>query len=629
MRIVISKADGGIESIKIKGIEVLRQPLSVESPFLSGQLPKAPARTVIGDRSASAIRILSTREYKEVHQITQFTFNDATLLIEVTLTNRMRIDKEIRTDYRILFSDDIQNIFFPDGKDVRSAQKPGKEFLIYRKDLAVPLTALYGNADGPGLSIYSPFEIRKPMLKFLRDERSMIVSYQNLRLTGGGSLKTAIGIVPHGGDWRPGLEALLEMYPQYFYPAVDATLEGEGWYYLSDAFDGEQRIKELRASRVTWTELHGHFPFYGLYMPDVSEWGIIFDSGEYSLNDWNAGSGRKTNNYARMKATIDTWHKHGIQVYLYFQCFEAWHEYAEKYFGTSVARDEYGNPLPAWKFTHLMNPFPGGAWGKHIEHQVRELLRRYPAVDGIFYDRMDYWHTDFSHDDGITMVKNKKAYTLAFAQQEINEVIFEILHEANKGVWGNGPASIELCKNLDGVMAERYASNLFRLQYLAVARPFIFLAYDRQPRETEEKLKNALLCGAFPSVTYGDVQCQQIDAKYRPLFDILKSRKWVLTEHALELPDRLRGNIFQTPDGDYVVVIVDPEASQLAAMKPMLNVPVVVRIPLAAQIRYAYLLSADWPSRHELTLTKRGGSIHLSLPKHLTASAVLLTNTKQ
>jgi len=629
MKVHISKSLGEVSSIEIKGKQAVLNPLRIETYLADGQTQESVQRTIMESRTTTGICVRSTKEYAHFHQTTRFMIDDQGLLIEVTLKGNTSYNLEARVDYRQPLSGHIDKVFFPDGKETRPNKRTLKEFLVYRKDFAVPFAAFYSNASDVGFSIYAPFEIRKPMLKFFLDNGSVIISYQNLRLSGTQSVRTAIGIIPHGNDWRPGLKVLLERYPDYFNPAVNITNDGEGWYYLADAFDNEQKIKELQQRNVTWTELHGHFPFYGLYLPDRNEWGIIFDSGDHSFDDWIRGSGRYKNSYARMSATIEMWHKYNIQVYLYFQCFEAWYQYAQKYFETSIARDEYGNPLPAWDFTHLMNPDPAGLWGKHIEQQINELLRRYPAVDGIFYDRMDYWHDDYGHDDGSTMVDNKTAYTLAFAQQRINDVIFNTLHKANKGVWGNGPAGIELCKNLDGIMAERYPSNLFRLQYLAVTRPIIYLAYDRQPEETEAKLKNALLCGAFPSVTYGDIQCKQLDERYKPLFDLLKNRTWVLEAHAVEAPSTMLSNIFQTPHRDYVVVLVNPKKNLPAEGRVVSTIRVKVRVQDTKKIMHVYLISADWTGTRELDFRKNTEGITVEVPEPSTALALLFTEKKR
>jgi hypothetical protein len=276
-----------------------------------------------------------------------------------------------------------------------------------------------------------------------------------------------------------------------------------------------------------------------------------------------------------------------------------------------------------------MNPDLKGKWGKYIIQQAKDVLKKYPEVDGIFYDRMDYWNYDFAHNDGITMIDNKPAYMLGFALEKINKKIFDIFHKSGKAIWGNDPTSIEVCKNLDGIMAEGSLRNLYKLQYLALVRPLIYLPYDKTPKETEEKLKHSLVCGAFPSITYGGEECQKLDEKYRPLFELMRNRKWVLTSNPIEVPERFMANIFQIPDSNYVAVIISPEKSQLVAHPYEYNIPVRINLPDAKVIKYAYLLSGDWDGIVILNFKKEDNSINISIPKHLSTSVIYLSRKEE
>jgi len=276
-----------------------------------------------------------------------------------------------------------------------------------------------------------------------------------------------------------------------------------------------------------------------------------------------------------------------------------------------------------------MNPDPQNQWGQHIIGQATEIIKKYPEIDGIFYDRMDYKDYDYAHSDGITMLNHRPAYMLGFAQERINEILFDLFHRNMKCIWGNGPTSIEVCKNLDGIMAERKLSYLFKIQYLGCARPIIFLPYDNSPYDTEEKLKNALLCGAFPSTTYGGEACKVLEKKHSPLFDLIKGKKWVLTANPLEIMPEHRGNIFRTPEGDYVIVIVSPNKSQLTPHPYEYNIPITINVPDAYNIEHGYILSGDWQGVNSLTFRKTRSRISVVLPYHLSTSVLYLTKTRK
>jgi hypothetical protein len=330
-----------------------------------------------------------------------------------------------------------------------------------------------------------------------------------------------------------------------------------------------------------------------------------------------------------MRKFIQLWHKHGIQVYLYYQSAEAWHQYAKKYFAEDIAVDRKGIPLRAHLFTHLMNPDPNGDWGKYIIAQARKILRTFPDIDGIFYDRIDYKDYDFGHDDGITMIDDRPAYMLGFGQEKINAILFDLFHKKGKAIWGNVPTSIEVCKDIDGIMAEKNLRYLQKLQYLGLARPIIYLPYDGLPFETEEKLKNALVYGATIAVSYGGKDVQKIESKYKPIFQLLKKRTWVFNASCLTMPEGLNGNIYRTPDSNYVVAIVSPDKYQVKNHPFEYNIPMTVDIEDGEQIKYAYLLSGDWRGVNRIAVEKEGSKLRIMLPYHLTTSVIYLTKKEE
>jgi hypothetical protein len=420
-----------------------------------------------------------------------------------------------------------------------------------------------------------------------------------------------------------------QRYPDYFYPVSQVVLDGEGWYIMGWPYTSEQRMQDAQQRGVTWEEFHSHFPFYGLYAPeDREEWKLIIDCDDFTLAQWegsNIPCEIPTNSYANTRKMIDLWHKYGIQSYIYFQSFESWHQYSEEYFPEDIAKNANGDNLPAWKYCTLMNPDPGSEWGKHIISQIEKLMNEYSAVDGIFYDRDDYRDYDYAHDDDVTMIGGDAVYMLGFAQEKINEYVVNEVHNRGKGVWTNGPTSIEVCKGMDGIMSENLQQATY-LQYLGIAhRPLILLPYDKSPEDTELKLKIALYTGHFPSITYGDTECQRLDNRYHLLFFHYKGKEWVLYPGVLQLPVGLKGNIFQTPDEDYLVALVDMNKSQLASDPFSYDLEVKVRVPDYSEIRYCYLLSGDYLGVSQLPYLIDGEVTRVNVPAHMVSSLLLLS----
>lgn len=629
IEVSISKTSGMIRSIIIGNHNVLQKPCSVQFDEQSHKTNAQVRLTTMQDDYPESATVTFTTQYNSLSVQYQYTIDTLAVRWDVTVTNSTHAEKEERIDFILPVSRSMEQYFHSGLSEPRAVDAATDIFLTYRQDCYIPMITGFSVRKNYGLSVIAPFEIRKPGVTFSITNTNFAVSYHHLLLSTKKEVTVGLYIVPHAGCWRPGLRFALRTYPEYFHPAVEKTNNSEGWFYLAYPSVRTSKVNTLSNRGVTWIELHEYFPFYGLYAPEQQTWGIILDSDEVSLSRWENGAGEKQNSYKNMATLIDLFHTYGIQVYLYMQSAEAWQQFSSTRFPNDIARNAAGVPLPAWKFTNLMNPDPEHQWGQHIIAQAKRILEKYPDVDGIFYDRMDYWDYDFAHADGVTMVDSKPAYMLGFAQEQMSEVLFKFWHQHDKGIWGNGPTSIEVCKNLDGIMAERSPITLEKLQYLCLARPLIYLAYDGEPRATEEKLKNALLHGAFPSISYGDTSCYSLEDKYRHLFECTKNRKWVLTPNPVEVPYSYRGNIFRSPNGDYSVVIVSPEKSQLRSHPFAYNIPITVTIPDANEIENAYLIAGDWSGFNAITFRKAGNSLNMLLPYHLSSSIVYLKRNKR
>ncbi len=625
----ISKKTGNITAIIAEGKNLLSQESTVDINIHSKKSEGKIVEIDCKDNYPQFARVYIKQEWREAFLEHQFIIDSLALRWQVEIFCKSNVEQEVFLNFKIPAVKKMSHLFYPAQDTVFSINKISTQIRTYRRSFLIPIFCVYNSEEDYGLSIIAPFEISKPSLTFSADKENLIVTYNHLRLTENRKIKVAIYVVPHEGGWRPGLNFLLNKYPEYFYPAVENTKIGEGWYYLGNPFDNKNKIMQLKNHGVKWIELHGHFPFYGLYTPKQKDWGIIMNSDKISLNNWEKGVGKKSNSYKNMQNLINLWHKYGIQVYLYFQSFEAWHQYAEKYFAVDIARNKWNRPHSAWKLCNLMNPDPMSKWGKYIIGQAKDLIEKYPMIDGVFYDRMDYWEYDFAHDDGITMIDDKSAYMLGFALEKINETIFDIFHKNKKGIWGNNPTSIEVCKNLDGIMAEIHPSALCKIQYLGLVKPIIFLTKDRTPKETQEKLKYALLYGAYPSITFGDVKCQKLDEKYVSLFDLIKNRKWVLSKNPIEIPEGFRGNIFRTPTGDYVAIIISPVKSQLIPHPFEYEIPIIINIPDADEIKHVYLLSGDWSGVNTIDFKRKKTALKINLPYHLSCSSILLSKKRK
>ena len=467
---------------------------------------------------------------------------------------------------------------------------------MYRTDIYLPWVSLYNRALDLGLSLVSPFEVPKPGLTFAF-RRSISRSRSTACAWAGRPARAELLLLAHEGDWRPGLAAIQRTYPEYFAATSERVKLSDGYFAMGRPTVTEAQIRDYGRRGITWQEYHLFFPFYGLYLPDTEEWPVLVGYDESAtLADWeNPNTWLPKYGKGRMHRDLAFWHREGIQSYLYYQVFEARHEYAAREFPQDIARSASGEPLPAFMEQRLLNPDPDLKWGRHILNELRKLMEAFPEADGIFIDRPDYRDMDFAHDDGVSMVGDRPAYQLSLAQEKSMRVIAEYVHGLGKGIWANSPTSVEVTYGVDGLMSES-AQPAAKLQYLGVNRPMVLLIYDSTPEATEKKLQTALAYGYQPSVTSGVAASQYLEEKYRPIFELLKGRTWVLDAHALQLRDDLQGNIFRSPGGSYLVSVVSPHRSQLAGrdLRIEYDVPVTVRLPQTFIPTHCYALSGDW-----------------------------------
>jgi hypothetical protein len=500
----------------------------------------------------------------------------------------------------------------------------------YYWPVAIPAMIFYDDSSDVGLSVVSPFEMRKPGLEWQMMDSSFIISNYYLRLRTAHPCSAGVYIVPHEGDWRPGFAWMHDKYSTYFDPVCDTVLRGEGWGMILHSWfinDYSGILEDAKERSVTWVSFYDHMPFAGLYAPDKDSWIIV--QGAMSYDAWVTDSAFESlphTDYDSNRTQIDSLHNYDIQTYLYFQSSESWTEYTNEFFSDQYATDANGYPIPAWQYCYLMNPDPNinSDWGKHIDSQVTAMLDKYPNMRGIFYDRPDYCDYDYAHDDGTTMIDSHPVYMLGFAQEKMIDAILKKIHPPppnnNKGIWANWPTSIEVCKGMDGIQSEDVRVAAW-LQYLGITRPLVVASWmdDTTPTNTEDKLRTALYTGHYPAILRPDnmskmnredsIIVKDIEKRYRPLFATYKGKKWVLYPHALQLPEDIKGNIFQTPDTDYLVPMADLDKFSTKLYIPesiyapfRYDIFPRIQVPDSQAIKYCYILSGDYKGINQDTV---------------------------
>ena len=420
-----------------------------------------------------------------------------------------------------------------------------------------------------------------------------------LSLRDGKQTRFSLLISPQKSPWRDALGWYSQRFSAWFRP--DPRIRShEGVYSITVPWDKnpDESLAEPalagRAERgVKWMELHGHFPWYGLYVHPEPQWDT----------SWGPMS------YDKVRRYIDLVKKHGIAVHIYYNTIDGQIPYIDKNFPKSVARDEDGKIIRAYTDCHLMNADPATPFGQHCLDQFRKLLATYPNIDGIFYDVYGrHYNIDFAHDDGLTMVNNKPAYCMKFAFQRIMDQIEPMARAKGMVFSANKPEALELLRGIDYIMADEGSDEdrLAAMQYYGLYKPIIILDGGIVTR-AEGDFKKCLRYGMI----YNDLdpgremkekqatdemrrQAREALKAYGPLFKLLIGKTWVLEGDPLVLPAGFDGNIFRRPDGDYIVTMVSSDRSLFDDTPSRKDVKVTIRVPDADKIAQAEVYAADW-----------------------------------
>jgi len=486
----------------------------------------------------------------------------------------------------------------------------------------IPAITLYKKKEDVGLTIAKPFGFKTSQLFFhFLDYHSTGVYLETdyLGLRKGRPARTHFMIHPHEGDWRPGLGWLYRKYPEYFRPPNKNVRRCEGGYVMGDPNIPEKKIKETVDYDPKWSELHGHFIYYGQYAPkDVTEW----PAGHPSVRPGQPMVGiKKTND------TIALFQKYGIKSLPYFQCAgDGYLPYVMKKFPDSIARYPGNEPVPVWVECCLMNSDPQTKFGREMLDMIDRFAAMYPNMDGVFVDQLCYDALDTAHDDGVTMYRNKPAYKLWHCYEKPLKKLADIMHSQNKVLYSNGPVNVEVQKEIDGHMAEGLGWIAQALKYLCIGKPLLFLVNARDARDIESMFLNCLVAGASYSICFPK-KTKEIDRIYRtyiPLVRPLYGRKWLLEPDPIEVPEGMEGNIFKGEKGDYVVTLVSRRKSILDKNCLSKNVKLQLKFKDARKIRKGYFLGTHFGGERKVRLQKERGKLTLTIPEHYSATTVIL-----
>ena len=510
--------------------------------------------------------------------------------------------------------------------------------------IAIPCLALLNEKKDVGFTFLEPFEMKKPCVDFVYKEMEPEEGFDNycihntlrkemakgphleiqnryLGLRTGRDARASLLIKTHEGDWRAGMGWIVNKYKEYFFPQEKTINDVDATFFCGSPWHGVSTIKKLKKIGVQTIELHNWFPFYGVYYPEKKSWDGI---GKIEGHKYVKMTHRKVNDH------IEFLHKQGMSVFIYYNTREAYIDYVKDRFLQSMIKMENGQYLPTWMKCYYGNPDPQLPWGKHCIEQARKMLRGYPRTDGFFWDGFGRMFFDFAHDDGITMVNNKPCYCLPFAYDKIGELVCDMIHEEGMAVYGNKPATVEVQKHLDGIMVESPKVHfLAKEAFLAIGKPIVFLCNNIE--NPEMNLQYCLKYKALPFVlpyapgAISGFKNQDIGLfrAYLPLFKLLRGASWVLTPHALKLPDGVDGNIFKRADGTYLISLLPVRKSAFDEGDSAKSLDIIVRLKEASSIKHVYLITVENKGKRKLRFDRKGRKLTIHVSGHAAASMIV------
>jgi hypothetical protein len=379
-----------------------------------------------------------------------------------------------------------------------------------------------------------------------------------------------------------------EHYCDYFQDGKDSwiTLNTKESYYhkkcrtknihevakLFDAHTDEELAKKLGAPldlvknertdlkhRLTRLEtLRGG---YGMYM---DAWLVQKYFEEHSDEQVAADLGIELRNVRHrrddVKARLNKLAEAGIGLYWYFNYTDGFRPIVEARWPDSIAKNEDGSCQPSgWHMCHNMNVDPRYSFGKFTIESARKIFETYPMLNGFFLDCFRHFEIDFAHDDGVTVVNNKPAYSMNFSYDAIQEYIRKNILKDTRSTFANKPQSIRSMHYADGVLLEG-DGNIHEEKFFwaCIAKPLFFMwTSNKQP--TDVNLRRSIYAGSFPKYASEAKKSYEenkaVFQKYLPLCAQFPRRVLCFEPDPLRVPSGSRGRLYTVGD-DYVAGIV-------------------------------------------------------------------------
>ena len=502
--------------------------------------------------------------------------------------------------------------------------------------IGVPVIDLYSAGLDVGLAMAAPFDLPKPELNIEVDKLwgEVRFIYTNIGLRPGTRPVAAMLLHVHAGDWRPALGWLFKKYGDYFTAGDPKIVKQEGPMTYGFPVLSDATIRQWKRDMgFRWTEAL-FCPSFENLAPREKEW--MFDM---MAPNSDGPKNRIACTRDMVRQYLRRLNRHGVASFAYFNACECGAEIAERDFSESRMQLDNGRWRKAWifsdrkRFNWNMNPDPATKWGRHVLAQARRMFAVFPELSGLFFDQLCYRTLDFSRDDGVTMFQNRPCFDTHTVFPRMVQAVLKILRSKGRTVFANGPYNIEVQKGIDGLMSEGSVEGLAKYGYICLAKPLMILTYGSKLPAFEHTLKVCLKFGAFPDVRDHLTQTprqhispaeKDVYARYLPLLETLRGRRWVFHPHALVMPPGYDGNVFRSPRGRYIVTFFPEESVSVDRADLCGPREIRLRLPDLGRRRSAAWISANRRGRRRIPVRQVGKSDYVIAVDSYTDASVFV-----
>jgi len=457
--------------------------------------------------------------------------------------------------------------------------------------ITLPLVSILAKQHDFGLSlVQSPEDALLDMDLEVHADGTLVMNRFNHRLGEGRSVRFSLDLVAHEADWRGGLRWLVARYPAYFNPPnplVD-QMAGCGAYSGDEKPVDAARLKRM-GFRINW-KVSNDYACMGIFLPPLTDpdarWDRLPDALDQAGYKPMWTSFRRLNDYAAWLRS------QGFYLLSYFNTTE----FGANMHDVSVPTGEAAADPDLWKkpseYLKLRMPNApmsprGGAWQggwtvdpgdpayqAYLLEQAERHIRVIPEAAGICIDRADYLRNpNFGADDGLSWVNGKPARSLVVSWRSLLDKLGPLMLKNDKVIFCNlMHPRLDLARHLDGIYDEFGGTPciLNGESLLCVRKPAIAWTGDDNAM-TDEFFQRHLYLGVFPTVPYpSNNHCitpsperDQWYCDYGPLLDAMRGRKWVLTQHCVEVVNgEAKANLFEV-QGGYAMPVTFGGTNQL------------------------------------------------------------------